>query len=59
LPHLRRLFGREGYALPVKTGSGRQRRNNAARQPVILSSFGRLVVFVLALTLASHDRLRD
>ena len=34
----------EGYAFLAKTGSGRQRRNNAVRQPIILSSLSGLVV---------------
>ena len=55
LPLLRRLFACEGCALSAKAGSGRQRRNNAARQPIILSSFGCLVVLVLILALTRHD----
>ena len=60
LPHLRRLFAHEGYAILAKTGSGRQRRYNAVRQPIILSSLGSLVVIaILIACLPRHDRFGD
>jgi hypothetical protein len=60
-PLLRRLFALEGYAFFAKTGSGRQRCNNAVRQPVILSSFGGglVVVLILILDLTRHDGFRN
>src|SRR5262245_58197261 len=58
-PLLRRTFAPEGHALLARTGSGRQRRNNAVRQPIILSSFRGLVVVALVFALARYDRLRD
>src|SRR5262249_9006965 len=54
-----RHFALESYGFFAKSGSGRQRRNNAVRRPIILSSFGSLIVVVLLLTLARHDRFRD
>src|SRR6185312_236637 len=60
LQHLRRLFTREGYALPAKTGSGQQRRDNAVRQPIILSSLSSLVVIAILIAgLPRHDRFGD
>ena len=60
MPHLRRLFALEGHSLLTKTGSGRQRRYNAVRRPIILSSLSSLVVIaILIACLPRHDRFGD
>ena len=60
MPRLRRFFALEGHSLLTKTGFGQQRRYNAVRRPIILSSLSSLVVIAILITcLPRHDRFGD